>query len=678
MTITAEARSADSRARILIIDNYDSYTYNLVQAVGLLVDIEPEVVQVDRFDLQTESEYAAIIVSPGPGHPITETAFDVCLRLFATRTLPTLGVCLGHQGMIVAHGGVVDRLPPAHGRLDQIEHRGTGLFQGVAPNTRVVRYHSLGAVEVPSTLEVTARTADGVVMGVAHTQLPQYGLQFHPESILTAEGGRMLQNFLVLSGFALRKVPAAPDEEFAGERGAVDQRGTADRIDDRTRQASVRYPRWVAPEAVASHLLRGRRRAFWLDSADAREWTGRFSVLGYLEDDDDSVVVGGPEHTSAGVEAVPRSEFLRQLATLSAEAPEPAADAPPGVGGWVGIAGYDTQEILPSPVIGSPADGFFMRANRTVVFDHESHLVTCFADSEAQAAHLVTMLDGMSAVSRRASAALTPRSTVPRERYASAYQRIDDALRRGDTYEAVLTFPLQFDLEGDPLDHYLALRARNPAPYAAYLRHDAEVVLSASPERMLSVTRSGDAEIRPIKGTLPRSENAQDDAIARWRLASEDKFRRENLMITDLIRNDLGTIAVPGSVAVTQLMEVETYRGVHQLVSAISARLRPEHGPVDALRAVFPAGSMTGAPKRRTMELIKEVEWAERGLYSGSLGWFDRTRAEFSVVIRTLHGANGRLRLHVGGGIIVGSEPDDELEEAMDKARSVASRPAIA
>lgn len=672
MTIMAEARSADSPARILIIDNYDSYTYNLVQAVGRLVDVEPEIVQVDRFDLHTESEYAAIIVSPGPGHPITEPAFDVCLRLFTRRTLPTLGVCLGHQGMIVAHGGAVDRLPPAHGRLDEIEHQGTGLFAGVTPNTRVVRYHSLGAADVPSTLEVTARTADGVVMGVAHRELPQYGVQFHPESILTEEGGRMLQNFLVLAGFALRADPAAPGEK------AAEEHATADQVDDRARQASARYSGWMPPETVASQLLRGRSRAFWLDSADAREWTGRFSVLGYLEDDDESVVVGGPEHTSARVTAVPRSEFLRHLVMLSAEAPESAADAPPGVGGWVGIAGYDTQEILSSPDIGSPADGFFMRANRTVVFDHESHLVTCFADSEAQVAHLVTMLDEMSATPRRASAELTPRSTVPRERYASAYQRIDDALRRGDTYEAVLTFPLDFDLDGDPLDQYLALRARSPAPYAAYLRHGAEVVLSASPERMLSVTRSGDAETRPIKGTLPRSENAQDDAIARWRLASEDKFRRENLMITDLIRNDLGTIAVPGSVAVTQLMEVETYRGVHQLVSAISARLRPGHGPVDALRAVFPAGSMTGAPKRRTMELIQEVEWAERGLYSGSLGWFDRARAEFSVVIRTLHGANGRLRLHVGGGIIVGSEPDGELEEAMDKARSVASRPVVA
>lgn len=668
----AMAQSVDPSARILIIDNYDSYTYNLVQAVGQLIDVEPEVVQVDRFDLHGESDYAAIIVSPGPGHPTTEPAFDVCLRLFATRTLPTLGVCLGHQGMIVAHGGVVDRLPPAHGRLDEIEHTGTGLFEGVTPNTRVVRYHSLGAVDVPAALEVTARTVDGTVMGVAHRILPQYGLQFHPESILTGEGARMLRNFLVLSGFALR------EDAAAGGAAIAPTAAEGERTDSTHGQASRRYPQWMAPEIVATHLLRGRRRAFWLDSADTREWSGRFSLLGYLEDEDESVVVGGAEHTSAGVTAIPRSQFLRHLGRLSAETPDPAVDAPPGVGGWVGVAGYDTQEILPSAAIGSPADGFFMRANRTVVFDHESHLITCFADSEAQVESLVESLDELRSLPNRVSSVgLTPRSSVPRERYASAYQRVDEALRRGDTYEAVLTFPLEFDLDGDPLDHFLELRARSPAPYSAYLRHGAEVVLSASPERMLSVTRSGDAEIRPIKGTLPRSLNAQEDAIARWRLASEDKFRRENLMITDLIRNDLGTVAVMGSVAVTQLMEVETYRGVHQLVSAIGARLEPECGPIDCLRAVFPAGSMTGAPKRRTMELIQEVEWAGRGLYSGSLGWFDRSRAEFSVVIRTLHGSNGRLRLHVGGGIIIGSDPEDELDEAMDKARSVATAPVI-
>ncbi|MDQ0643258.1 chorismate-binding protein [Microbacterium murale] len=668
--ITAMRRSVDQSARILIIDNYDSYTYNLVQAVGRLVDIEPEVVHVDRFDPRTESEYAAIIVSPGPGHPATEPAFAACLELFATRTLPTLGVCLGHQGIIIVHGGTVDRLPPAHGELDEIEHTGTGLFEGVAPRTRVVRYHSLGALDVPPTLDVTARTDDGVVMAVAHKVLPHYGLQFHPESILTEEGTRMLQNFLVLAGFALREDPPEQDEATATPPGDAAQAAGP--------HVSLRYPEWIAPEIVASHLLRGRSRAFWLDSADSREWSGRFSLLGYLDPEDESVVVGGAEHAGAGVTAIPRAEFLRHLVRLSAEASPPAADAPPGVGGWVGIAGYDTQEILPSAEPGSPADGFFMRANRTVVFDHEHRLITCFAALETQVAQLVTLLDESRTLqSPAAPARIMPRSTLPREQYAAAYQRIDDALRRGDTYEAVLTFPLEFELDGDPLDHYLELRARSPAPYSAYLRHGAEVVLSASPERMLSVTRSGDAEVRPIKGTLPRSANAQGDAIARWRLATEDKFRRENLMITDLIRNDLGTVAVRGSVAVTQLMEVETYRGVHQLVSAISAKLRPEHGPIDCLRAVFPAGSMTGAPKRRTMELIRDVEWARRGLYSGSLGWFDRSRAEFSVVIRTLHGSNSRLRLHVGGGIIVGSDPDDELDEAMDKARSVATAPLI-
>ena len=149
-------------------------------------------------------------------------------------------------------------------------------------------------------------------------------------------------------------------------------------------------------------------------------------------------------------------------------------------------------------------------------------------------------------------------------------------------------------------------------------------------------------------------------------------------MIADLIRNDLGRVCIAGSVQVRQLMGVESYRGVHQLVSSIVGTLKPSVSPLDCLRAVFPAGSMTGAPKRRTMQLIEEVEWAPRGLYAGALGWFDVERAEFSVVIRTLQGERDRATLNVGGAIIIGSDAASEMQEAMDKARSVSTSPSLA
>lgn len=650
--------------RLLVIDNHDSYTYNLVQALARLTGVEPDVVAVDAFRVETADDYDAIIISPGPGHPAKEAAFASCLSLLRTWTGPILGVCLGHQGLVVAHGGSVDRIEPSHGVVDELHHDGTGLFAGVEPRAGVVRYHSLAAREVPPILEVTATTAGGVVMAVAHRELPQFGVQFHPESVLTAEGERIVANFLRVAGIGLRGSPE-PDAPGRPDRAA----GPAD---------LVAYPTWMEPERVARHLLRGRRRAFWLDSAERRAWTGRHSVLGYLSDDEPSVVVGGPEHSAPGVQPVERASFLRHLARLADEAPR-TPGGPPAVGAWIGVAGYETQEVIASDATGTPADGFFMRAGRVVVFDHDAQTVSYRADTAETTAELRRALDAAARVPGADDAAdggvLAPESYAPWTRYAVAYDRLDEALHAGDTYEAVLTFPLEFTLTGDPLDHYLALRRRSLAPYAAYLRHDDEIVLSASPERMLSVAADRTAEVRPIKGTLPRSADPQQDAIARWTLATEDKFRRENLMITDLIRNDLGKVSEPGSIAVTQLMDVETYRGVHQLVSAIQGTLREGLSPVACLRAVFPAGSMTGAPKRRTMELIREVEPGERGLYAGALGWFDGSAAEFSVVIRTLHGSRGRFRLHVGGGIIIGSTPEAEFDEAMDKARSVTANP---
>jgi para-aminobenzoate synthetase len=225
--------------------------------------------------------------------------------------------------------------------------------------------------------------------------------------------------------------------------------------------------------------------------------------------------------------------------------------------------------------------------------------------------------------------------------------------------------------DADPLALYRALRRRNPAPYGAYLRHDDRVVLSTSPERMLRVTAAGTAEVRPIKGTLPRSADPETDALHRWRLGTADAYLRENLMIADLVRNDLGRVSRPGSVAVTQFLGVEEYATVFQLVTAVESVLDDGVSPVDALRAVFPAGSMTGAPKRRTMELVRDIESSPRGIYAGALGWFGPQGADFSVVIRAWTGAHGDYRIGAGGAILVDSDAASEYVEALTKAAAV-------
>ena len=226
----------------------------------------------------------------------------------------------------------------------------------------------------------------------------------------------------------------------------------------------------------------------------------------------------------------------------------------------------------------------------------------------------------------------------------------------------------------DPLAAYLRLRELNPAPYAGFLQHDVPGargwLLSSSPERYALVGADRSLETKPIKGTTPRGATPVEDEEHRSRLASDPKFRAENLMIVDLLRNDLSMVCEPGTVTVPTLMEVESYETVHQLVSTVRGRLRDDVTTVGALRSLFPAGSMTGAPKLRTMQVIEQVEDSPRGVYAGAFGWVGADgRADLGVVIRSLTTTgDGRYLLGTGGGITVRSEVGEELAESRWKA----------
>ena len=263
---------------------------------------------------------------------------------------------------------------------------------------------------------------------------------------------------------------------------------------------------------------------------------------------------------------------------------------------------------------------------------------------------------------------LTPATSFPA--YASAFERVENYIAAGDTYQVNLTFKANFQLSGSPLGLYRRLAQSQKTAYGAYIHAGDHFVLSRSPE--LFVSGNGDTlSARPMKGTLPRAPLASQDAADRAALAADEKNRAENLMIVDLLRNDLGRIAEIGSVKVTDLFTVETYSTLHTMTSGISATRRPAVTMLDVLENLFPCGSITGAPKLRAMEIIREVEPKPRGLYTGSIGYVaPNGDFAFNVAIRTaVIDSQGNGTIGIGGGIVADSLAQSEYSEALLKLR---------
>lgn len=255
-----------------------------------------------------------------------------------------------------------------------------------------------------------------------------------------------------------------------------------------------------------------------------------------------------------------------------------------------------------------------------------------------------------------------------RKQYRESIERVLEKITDGETYEVCLTNMLEAEGEFDTLSAYLALRAQNPTPFGVYLVSKDATILSTSPERFLRIGSNGRVESKPIKGTRARGRTDEEDRVIKEELYHSEKDRSENLMIVDLVRHDLGATAELGSVDVDVLFGIETYATVHQMASTVSAVLDPKHSPVACVRAAFPAGSMTGAPKLRTMSIIDELETGPRGVYSGAVGYFSLNGAvDLSVVIRTLVVADD-VRYGVGGAIVALSDTEDEYSETVAKA----------
>ncbi|WP_295799902.1 aminodeoxychorismate synthase component I [uncultured Microbulbifer sp.] len=406
----------------------------------------------------------------------------------------------------------------------------------------------------------------------------------------------------------------------------------------------------------------------WLDSGRPRARSGRFDIISADPVAQLSLTADCPD------------PFV-QLDDLMCElAPQDMDTQMPFCGGAIGYAGYELGNrgnFLPPDTRETPLPaGFFGLYTWALIVDHQlqaTHLVFHPACAGHQQRDLTARFQALdwSATPRTETFKLTSafRHEFTRPQYEAQVARVLQYIRAGDIYQANFTQRFFADCEGDPLAAYLALREAAAGPFSAYLSLPQGQILSLSPERFIH--GDGDQlQTEPIKGTARRHADPQQDAEAATRLASSSKDRAENLMIVDLLRNDFGKVCKQGSVRVPELFAVQSFANVHHLVSTITGQLPGDVEFAQVLDACFPGGSITGAPKRRAMEIIRELELSPRGIYCGSIGYLSSCgRADSNIAIRTLTASRGKLQCAAGGGIVADSDPAAEHQECLDKVR---------
>ena len=608
---------------VLLIDNHDSFTYNLAHLVFAACGQMPQVILAEDV---TDTHLAGadrIIVSAGPGRPAEYPWFP---NIFLDPPAPTLGICLGFQGLCEAYGAKL----------------GTGRYprHGEVTGGRM-RYHSLEITDLPASLTATERDEDGTLLGVAHESLPLWGVQYHPESVGSTGGVELMRNFLSAPaqqiGVGLQSeaqtghAPGEPAPYFASSVAPASPRPPAHPSAKPIPPSSAPVKVWcekidtdLPPEALFAANFLGQSYAAWLDSSDGSGW--HYQCSGTPAASLERVLL--PEADTTGVPC----DFA------------------------LGLVGYLTYE----------GKAHFINVDKCLAISPNGEVWALGyrpwqVNTAASPVSALALPD-------------TPRTfRFNREQYLAKIAQAQEEIAKGNAYELCLTNSIRFPAPGNPYRYYLHLRSKYPAPFASFLRFGGRAVLSTSPERFLSLSSGGLLEAKPIKGTCPRGHTRAEDEALRADLATSVKDRAENLMICDLLRNDLGRVAVPGSVEVPVVCGIESFSYVHQMVSTIRARKRDDASALDCIRAAFPGGSMTGAPKERSMRILERLEKGHpRGVYSGAIGYISLSGAmDLSITIRTALIEGGHATYGCGGAITRLSNPQEEWEEILTKARPI-------
>jgi anthranilate synthase component 1 len=457
------------------------------------------------------------------------------------------------------------------------------------------------------------------------------------------------------------------------------------------------------PVSAMLKLADGRPMSFLLESVEGGAARGRYSILGFAPDliwrahGNTCEINTNPQAKPDAFKPCPTGTLDGLRAILAESRLDVPEGLPPMAAGVFGYMGYDTVRLVerlpaekPDP-IGIP-DGLFIRPSIVVVFDSvkdELIIVTPvrpkgkLTDKAAKTAYtaainrLTSVIDGLDAPLPR-SAALNgelrfdmPASNVSKAQYKKMVKRAKEYISAGDIFQVVLSqrFSAPFDLP--PFALYRALRRVNPSPYLYFLNFGEFAIAGSSPEILVRVN-DGEVTIRPIAGTSPRGRNAAEDKKFAAKLLADEKERAEHLMLVDLGRNDAGRVSETGTVKVTDSFFIEYFSHVMHIVSNVTGKLAADHDAISALMAGFPAGTVSGAPKVRAMEIIDELEPEKRGLYAGCVGYFSAGgNMDTCIVLRTSLIKDGKMHVQAGAGIVADSVPDNEQTECMNKAKAL-------
>jgi anthranilate synthase component 1 len=456
--------------------------------------------------------------------------------------------------------------------------------------------------------------------------------------------------------------------------------------------------------------------AFLFESVEGGERVARYSFLGK----DPFLVLrqraGRTIMDRSGVVTDSDEPFVAAVRRLMAQFQSPFVPGLPRfTGGAVGFIGYDASPVFEPALVqawqqaawsGAAADGAeagaggpedeagFMLFDTVLAFDHVKHRILIIANARVTADEDLRALyqfacakiqfveseleRGLSQPAREAHEPPVVRSNMEQETFENGVRTIKERIAAGDIYQAVLSQRFEADVTADPFTVYRALRHVNPSPYMYFMRMGGLSIVGSSPEMLVRV-EGGRVETHPIAGTRPRGANDEEDLRLGEELKRNEKERAEHVMLVDLGRNDLGRVCEFGSVRVPQYMSIERYSHVMHLVSTVDGRLADDRDHLDALVACFPAGTVSGAPKIRAMQILTELEPTRRGIYAGAVGYIDFAgNLDFCIAIRTITIRNGRAQVQAGAGIVADSNPAAEYEETRDKARALLTALAMA